>query len=304
MAYRTISEVSKEQHISPRMLRYYEQMGLIQSMHRENYAYRVYDEDTVRRIRQIILLRKLRIPLKKIKGILDGDRAAATALLQEHLLEVRQNIALLQLIEKALHSLALQRESGDDWLPEAVSALAGSLPLEKHHLAAASPLILSEKEQHIRMILLPPLWVASYQETSESPEESVGNVMDQFICHERLYEKKPDARLFGISPSSGDHNDLHTYANWVSIPENLCVPSSFSKKYFAGGLYAAYTIDFPDFHEWEFLKAWAERHPRYQIDHVGQFLEEHLNWVYASHKGWPPDGIDGKIDLLLPIQPR
>ena len=37
---------------------------------------------------------------------------------------------------------------------------------------------------------------------------------------------------------------------------------------------------------------------------MGGALEEHLNWVYSAHMGWPENGIDGKLDLLLPIRRR
>ncbi len=37
---------------------------------------------------------------------------------------------------------------------------------------------------------------------------------------------------------------------------------------------------------------------------MGGCLEEHLNWVYCAHMGWPEKGIGGKLDLLLPIKLR
>lgn len=46
----TISQVSRALSVSTRALRYYEEMGLIHSRRIEGYAYRVYDEDTVRRL--------------------------------------------------------------------------------------------------------------------------------------------------------------------------------------------------------------------------------------------------------------
>ena len=42
------------------MLRYYEQVGLITSLRKDDYAYRVYDETAIGRLRQVIVLRKLR----------------------------------------------------------------------------------------------------------------------------------------------------------------------------------------------------------------------------------------------------
>ena len=66
MELQTASQVSRNYGISTRMLRYYEQAGLIQSLRKEDYAYRVYDESAVNRLRQIIVLRKLRVPVKQI----------------------------------------------------------------------------------------------------------------------------------------------------------------------------------------------------------------------------------------------
>lgn len=66
----TISQVSRALSVSTRALRYYEEMGLIHSRRIEGYAYRVYDEDTVRHIKQILFLRSVRIPLRDIAVLL------------------------------------------------------------------------------------------------------------------------------------------------------------------------------------------------------------------------------------------
>ncbi len=69
MELQTISQVSRDYGISTRMLRYFEQAGLILSLRKDNYAYRVYDQNAVNRLRQIIVLRKLRVPVKQIISI-------------------------------------------------------------------------------------------------------------------------------------------------------------------------------------------------------------------------------------------
>ncbi len=43
MELQTISQVSKDFSISTRTLRYYEQIGLITAVRKEDFAYRVYD---------------------------------------------------------------------------------------------------------------------------------------------------------------------------------------------------------------------------------------------------------------------
>ena len=67
MDIQTISMVSKRFNISTRTLRYYEQIGLLQSIKKDGYAYRTYDECSLNRLEQIIILRKLRIALKQIQ---------------------------------------------------------------------------------------------------------------------------------------------------------------------------------------------------------------------------------------------
>ena len=75
MEYLTISQVSRKYGVTPRMLRYYEKLGLIKAGRREDYAYRIYDEEAVRRLQQILIFRKLRLSLKEI-AVLLGDTIA------------------------------------------------------------------------------------------------------------------------------------------------------------------------------------------------------------------------------------
>lgn len=65
MELMTISQISKNYNISTRTLRYYEEIGLLESKRKEDYAYRVYDDTAG----------KLRIPLKKITTIIDNEDA-------------------------------------------------------------------------------------------------------------------------------------------------------------------------------------------------------------------------------------
>ncbi len=54
---------------SARVLRYYEDMGLINSTRSDDYAYRMYDEEVIKRLEQILILRKLNISIKDIQRI-------------------------------------------------------------------------------------------------------------------------------------------------------------------------------------------------------------------------------------------
>ena len=323
MDYVTIGEVSSMFRISARMLRYYEKAGLIESARKEGYAYRVYDEEAVKRVRQIIILRKLQIPLKQISCMMTGSRDEAIRILEARIHDINESARSVGVIKTALERLLellcedVSARSYMDCMQEAsVVALTEFLPLEKHHLKEEQKMSMGkelvEKESCVRIVLLPSCTVAAYQFIGDNPEENAGEVINAFVRFSGLYEKKPDARMFGFNhPDPKPGSDDHGYEIWVTIPDDMEVAGPLTKKNFDGGLYAAYTINYPDFHEWRFLAEWVKNNETYRADYhdremcdMSGCLEEHLNWVYSSHMGWSENGIDGKIDLLLPIKSK
>lgn len=105
MKLMTISEVTKTFNITTRMLRYYDEIGLLPSIRTEDYAYRMYDEAAVRRLQQIITLRKLRIPLKKIAAIYNDIETRICEVFQECISELNEEINALNVIRDILNGL-------------------------------------------------------------------------------------------------------------------------------------------------------------------------------------------------------
>ena len=67
-----ITDLSTQLGLSSRTLRYYEEAGLITSVRPQFEKYRYYDEQNVQRLRQIMVLRKMQIPIKDIVRIYDS----------------------------------------------------------------------------------------------------------------------------------------------------------------------------------------------------------------------------------------
>ena len=316
----TVTQVSRALGVSARMLRHYEKMGLIASSHVEDYAYRVYDPQAVAHLVQILVLRKLRIPLKDIALILrEQNPSLRQAVFRQHIAQLDQETAALMAIRGILTRLV--EHSGDPGYltnPELLSLTDALMPpkttlkeegtMTEMNNEKNTP-VLTEK-LNVRILHLPPMTVASYHHIGADPEEVVGDRMSRFVQESKLYEAKPDARMFGFNhPNPGILEDgTHGYEDWVTIPEDFPLPEDFTRKQFPGGLYAALTIRFPEFQYWWELNKWVEASEEFDIDWrgdentMGGCLEEHLNWVRSAHLNWPEDGVDGQIDLLFPVK--
>jgi DNA-binding transcriptional MerR regulator len=68
-----ITDLVNQLGLSSRSLRYYEQVGLIKSVRPQFEKYRFYDEQAIERLGQIIVLRKMQIPVKDILRIYENE---------------------------------------------------------------------------------------------------------------------------------------------------------------------------------------------------------------------------------------
>ena len=88
-----ISEVAKNYHITKRTLRYYEEIGLLDNVKKDNSNYRYYDDETLNRLEQILLLKKLNFHLNEIREILiSKDETAINNILSDKLIKLQDNI--------------------------------------------------------------------------------------------------------------------------------------------------------------------------------------------------------------------
>ncbi|HBL84350.1 MAG: hypothetical protein A2Y17_05015 [Clostridiales bacterium GWF2_38_85] len=330
----TIREISKELCISTRTLRYYEQIGLIQSVKKDDYAYRTYDEDTVTRLQHILVLRKLRIPLKQIGVILQSENTIEIIeAFQQNLNEVDDEITALSTIRDIINGFITRLNESihqdiklnlmdDTALLEAVDALTvrkTALKEEKtaEDLQAASEKLNKLTDRDVRIIYLPPCAVASAHHTGEGCEGVVYGQIAKFINENNLHEHKPDFRAFGFNNpiSRGDYGSQSAgYEAWVTIPNDMDVPTPLVKKQFTGGLYAAHMIPMGAFEEWGLFGGWLTTNGKYDSawgevritphdPDMDWAMEEPLNF-YNIVREWGSGADTQQLDLLFPIKPK
>ena len=326
MELMTVSQVSRSLGISTRMLRYYEQAGLVESLRQEGYAYRIYDEKAVLRLKQILLLRRLRIPVRQIKAILlKEDAVAAIEIFRENIRNLNEEMTALSVVKEILNHFVeeLSRTAElplekillkDDVLADSIESFGlisinfkEDQTMEKLKKAEAGLSRIGD----VRIISLPPSAVAAAHYVGDEPEIHVNEMLDRFVRETGLHRRKPDLRHYGFNhPNPTDATGFHGYESWVTIPEDMEVPAPLVKKLFVGGIYAAHMISFGSFNEWDLLLNWVNSNEKYEFagdmadqEHMCGLLEEHLNYIsHVELANTEPE--EFQLDLLVPVRER
>ncbi len=71
---KTVKEVSRISGVSIRALHHYDAIGLLKPSMVTEAGYRLYDDDALKRLQNILLFRELQFPLKAIKEMLDAPQ--------------------------------------------------------------------------------------------------------------------------------------------------------------------------------------------------------------------------------------
>ncbi len=80
----TIKQFSQLAHVTPRTLRYYDQIGLLKPDEIGNNGYRYYSDASLLKLQQILFYRELEIPLEQIKEIMGRQNFNLQAALEDH----------------------------------------------------------------------------------------------------------------------------------------------------------------------------------------------------------------------------
>jgi Cu(I)-responsive transcriptional regulator len=134
-----IGDVSQVSGVSTKMIRYYEQIGLIPPAHRTESGYRVYRDNDVHTLRFIRRARELGFSVNQLADLLAlwSDRGRASAdvkrIAREHITELERKIQDLRTMTDALKHLA--DHCHGDHRPECpiLEDLAGAIEVEARH---------------------------------------------------------------------------------------------------------------------------------------------------------------------------
>jgi DNA-binding transcriptional MerR regulator len=104
-----IGEVAERTGVTPRTIRYYEEIGLLPSFERRKGEHRLYDDADVERLQELTRLRDLlNLSLDELKQLVEAEEARAA--IRRRLQATDSDVERLKLLDEALPHVETQLE--------------------------------------------------------------------------------------------------------------------------------------------------------------------------------------------------
>ena len=266
-----IRDMSSKYNISARTLRYYEDMGLITSTRSNDYAYRLYDEIAVKRLEQILVLRKLNISIKDIQSIFNTSGSEAVLeVLGKKVNDIDGEVALLHELKEIVLEFIHQIEQADfgndsdvNKLYQKAKEIEGQLtnvsysgnPSNSNRLFEVADKM--KKAPEVRIIQINPFRAFS------SGLDTIDNVMGTFQQWQEEHNHLVKKLIYGAPDFLWFEEDMR--AEWIWAVEDWVTEADvepYKIIEFTGGLYAAaMSVDGDDDingRVYEGIKKWIE----------------------------------------------
>lgn len=305
--YVSIHDITLQLGLTSRTLRHWEQKGLFKSSRDPQSDWRVYDDEAIKHIRLILLLRELDIPIKDVKKVIESKElniAVKIFEMQIHKLEQENMKSLIRmdLLKRCLSAInALYAMQTDySWIESVEKTLAiqifskQTLKSEWEEIVMKNNTVLSDS---LRIITLPSMRVAVCNVISESPEdEALGRV----LAWAEEGNLMGTARIFGFNTTSYSPGCAkYGWAACISIPEQIKIPDFLEEKRLPGGLYAALNSTNEVYDSWQMLIRLLKESEEYMTDESRPCLEEHIRSGETLGQG-----NDFYLTLLEPVQKK
>lgn len=290
-----ISEVAQQYNISTRTLRYYEQAGILWSSHSGPKAPRCYDPAALERLKQIMVLRKMQIPIKDIELIYKSENMQTM---------IQAFVDKLDTLDHEITALSELRRVVDDFLQKMITRGITRI--------SAITLLYEETEKRLFPSVAEGAEAVSFEALTRISREALK-------LHEVRILRLPSKRMltsclhagglvsldlesmqnlfaeYGIIPTPGLRNCFYQKRpdeEWImlaEISEDFDNKTPYQELDFPGGLYAAASSFMEDMDEtFVLLREWIERSDCFELDIDGQgslqrseMIEEILPWDIA-----------------------
>lgn len=294
-------------------MRYYEQVGLIKSVRLENEKYRFFDNKTITRLKEIIILRKMQIPIKDIIHIYDSQNMSSIVnVFVNKINEIDDDIhnlsELRRIVNEFLKSMQNNGIKKISALPLIYEELEKQLEKNNNKKEKLSYVELSEISEKVkapydvRIMELPAMRMLSSYIKGTSKTESSSDEFWEWLNKTEVPLGRLGSHTF-FDFQIRNKSDNYETVMMLKIPEKFTNDSKFEDYVFEGGLFAVastfiydgigdcqkHIIDIMDVNKF------------YKIDytHDGKLRHESLVESVIS-----PDETNSRVDVFVPIKKR
>src|SRR5688500_8238788 len=236
-----VGEVAALTRVSVRTLHHYDRIGLLRPALHSAGGYRMYREAELLRLQQILTLRYLGFPLKRIGELLDRDDFDLVASLRVQRLALHDRIAELERISAAIGDLVEQRQTTGAWswqlVIEASRAVGAGLTRGEETMDAYyTPEQMTRFEEARR---------ATPQEEIEAIEQGWAALLAEVRANYDLDPASAEAQALG---DRADELTARTMRGYEQYPELLAaIGANYQRGAFEGNPQAPQAADFAFF---------------------------------------------------------
>ncbi len=277
-----IRDVAVRYDITARTLRYYEDVGLIASVRSYDYAYRLYDEDAIKRLEQILILRKLDISVKDIVRIFSaGNLDVLMEVLHQKAEHIQDEVVLLNELKAAVLSFIQEIKNVDFQKTQEVKRLFQRATEIEERLAQAQDtaqdmpisrmMELTEqldKLPDVRVLSMPKCRMVS-SGLDTGPLLIEGSKLERFDRWFSDADKQRCDRFFARDFMWYDPISRGTVW-WYALEQGMEEPDEFEMFDYEGGLYASAISRDEDDSDGERvyhgIKRWVEHSECFELD--------------------------------------
>jgi len=240
-----ITELTKQLGLSSRTLRYYEQAGLIASVRPQFETLRYYDDAAVQRLRQIIILRKMQIPVKDIVRIYENpEMTTVVEVFADKLREIDRDVTALSELKRIIDAFLQKMITGGIKKITALPLLYEEMEKQFKLRGETQPVTVAALESvqerlakpvEAAIVSLPAMRVLT-SIPKRDPQTSDAAGFGRYLQLQGIGDGRPGQHeRFEYQTESGD-------AVMVRIAEDFCNDSDWQDRHFDGGLFAAVNV--------------------------------------------------------------
>ncbi|NJD04228.1 MAG: MerR family transcriptional regulator [Ruminiclostridium sp.] len=307
-----ITDLTNQFGLTSRSLRYYEQAGLIQSVRSQYEKYRFYDEENVERLKQIIVLRKMQIPIKDIIRIYESEDMSVV---------VQTFVDRIDAIDGEINALSEMKRITNEFLQTMIKNGIKRI--------SALPLLYEEMDRHLKLLNNVPgdahrkpvtfEELAALSEKLDKPLDiiivdlpSMRVISSYLKANQQTTDTQGFSRFVqagGIAPGKQGHHERFEFQTDMGdveirrVPDDFINNSEYLDYLFSGGLFAAANVYLDEDlgERFRSLIKGFDENKYYQIDYAGDGSLRHAAMLENLIS---PDDQRELVLLLVPVKKR